>query len=152
MQDPGLLLEWLDGAANVPFGEVRERRLSHYLKVGSLQLSGGGLPDDKRRTFASFLKNSKNRRWVAEFLADLSGHSPALYVGETGRLPMRVLQHLRSETDFGIFIEKSTLDWSQLRLFYVNLGSASPDEKPTRTALEYLAATLTIAGRTSRPG
>lgn len=153
LQDPGLFLQWLERAASTTFGELRDRPLCHYLHLGSIQLRGAGLPPDKRQTFSQFLaKSSKNRHWMTQFLSELGQHNPALYVGETGNLRTRTMQHLHYQTDFGAFVEGSEFDWTDLELHFFDLGEPSSEEKAIRTALEYLSATLTIAGRTSRPG
>ena len=152
LADPGAFLDWCTRLAETPIGEVHGVSLSHFLKVNSVQLCGGGLPPVKILGLEKFLTPAPNRLWLSKLLDDLTIQAPALYVGEADRLPDRVTQHIRGETGFGIQVNESDqLDWPILNLYYCDLGTGRVP-KDQLTALEYLVALIGIAGMTARPG
>jgi len=146
------LLEWCLDLTRTPIGEIRDVSLSHFLHINSLELSGLGLPESKHGDLKQFLQTPKNRLWLAKALDELSIHTPALYVGESGCLPERIAQHIGGQSPFGAKVEESSLlDWASLNLYYCDLGSGTGSKKQ-RTALEYMITQLTVAGMTARPG
>jgi len=146
-------LAWLQLLSATPVGRTRAARIGHYLRLENLRLSAGPLPATKSASLKTFLAKSGNRNWMHRFLEELGQHAPALYVGETGDLPARIKQHMSGASDFGRMVKDSEdLDWTRLQLQYCSLGPPSQEGSSTRTALEYFATTVTIAGYTTRPG
>ena len=92
---------------------------------------------------------------MTQFLQELSANLPAMYVGETGNLAARTTQHMTGLSDFGsAMINSSEVEWPDLDLQYLAVGSkdAEARQAPFRKTLEYISATLTVAGYTRRPG
>lgn len=153
LSDPDSALAWLMTLTSIPAGRILGLRLNHFLRIDEAHLGGCGLPPSKVGVFRQFLQKSKNRRWLHRYLRDLAAHAPALYVGETGNLPVRTRSHLAGNTDFGEMVSGSpVLDWSKLDFYYCQLGEASDNSSEFRKSIEYLTAVLTLAGFTSRPG
>lgn len=152
--DPNEYTDWLNRLCSAPLGIVRDTQLSHYLHLSNIELRGRGLPDSKRRFFRSFLSNLTARRWMTQYLAELSTHLPALYVGEADNLQQRVRQHIAGESQFGAQIAAmGELNWQMMSLFYVKVDNGDSNAAAAaRRSLEYLTTSLTIAGYTSRPG
>lgn len=146
-------IQWLNRILTCPYGETRSVRLTHFLEVGSIKLSGPKLDSDKQRLLHAFIQSPKNRRWLMRYLEAVAVHSPALYVGETGNLQNRVTQHLRAQTDFGTYVDGAEeLGWRDLDLHYCRVGDPTESSSESRKTLEYLTSVLTIAGYTKRPG
>lgn len=91
---------------------------------------------------------------MTRFLRGLNQHLPALYVGETQHLAVRVRQHIVGDSDFGgKVIENLNLSWQQLELYYASVEH--PDETRAtlaRRSFEYLTSCVTLAGFTNRRG
>jgi hypothetical protein len=153
VRDPERLIQWCVALAGSTTGRVQGKQISHFLRVGSLEIRGGGLPAPKVDELRAFVRKPANRVWLAKLLAELSDHVPALYVGETESLASRSKQHMKGESDFGSQVLAGTegYGWGELSLYYCDLGGG-PGSKAQRTTLEYLMATLTVAGQTTRPG
>jgi hypothetical protein len=150
---PDSVVTWIDEAVSVPRGVATQVRASHFAWVNELELRAGSLRPDKRAALRRFAEKPGNRRWLGTFLEQLGAHTPALYAGETGHLPTRIRQHLRGESDFGALVEgHARLCWEKLELHYYDLGPPREGNMITRQTFEYIAAALTIAGYTSRPG
>jgi hypothetical protein len=152
--DPVALLDFIDRVMRTPYGTVAPRRLSHFVWLDGFRIRGPGLPDEKRRHLRRWAEaKPSNRRWLQLYLLSLSDHAPTLYVGETGSLSSRIGQHLSGETDFGQTVAAfGSLEWSLLDLHYVSVGAETENESSLRKALEYVAAVVTVAGLTTKPG
>lgn len=147
------LTDWVDTLMALPLGAVEETRVSHTLRIESVQIRGGGLGEEKKRVLKAFLKARENRIWFLRYLESLGPISLALYTGETGNLYSRVRQHLDGLSDFGAMINgHSELSWEKLDLYYVDVGEPSESASKTRKLLEYITAVLTMSGFTKRPG
>ena len=150
-------LEWMTRVVDLPIGVVESKRISHFLTLHGIQLSGG-ISNSKEFDFASILMEAPGRKLIERFLRGLADHAPALYVGESSNLAKRVRQHISESTDFGRFVgSHKSLGWSDLDLYYHPLSglsatSSAEAETKARRAVEYLAATVTVAGFTQRPG
>jgi hypothetical protein len=152
------LLEWIEEIIAEPTAAIEHRELTHYAVLEKLVLRGAPLSEDKAETLRDFLGPPQNRRWMKGFLDSLVEHAPPLYVGQTGRLPHRVAEHMKGESGFGEKVEASGTNWTDLDLFYLPLGQArATDDTQSssmqkRTALEMLMTSLTIAGFVDRRG
>ena len=155
MADSVLFMAWLRRVISAPVAEMEGIRIAHFLTVRGISLSGE-LTEIKDGYLASFSKSEKGRKIILKFLDDLAGQAPALYVGETDKVSRRVLDHLNGETLFGTQINESEhLGWSDLEFHYLELKIKDPESansKDFRTALEQIAANVTIAGLTKRAG
>jgi hypothetical protein len=152
--EPSLLVDWLDTLCTSPRGETLSAQLSHFIHVAGVEIRGRPLTADKRQVLQAFARASTNRRWLLAYLRGIEQHMPALYVGEAEDLPARVQQHMQGVSDFGALVNsRADLDWGNLNLHYVTIP-LDPDGKSTsvRRAIEYLTASLAIAGFTRRPG
>lgn len=153
--DPQSFTAWLDRLCRMPNGAIGERRLGHSILLRGLEIRGGGLPSEKRNSLLGFLTTHQRRKWMVQLLEELSRSLPAIYVGETNDLAARAMQHMNGLSDFGAVVHESPdLDWADLDLHYLPIGSGENEERqaPFRKTLEYVFATLTIAGYTRRPG
>jgi hypothetical protein len=155
LADSVLFMAWLRRVISAPVAELDGVRIAHFLTVRGISLSGE-LTETKDGYLSTLSKNEKGRKIIVEFLRDLAGQAPALYVGETDEVSRRLLEHLNGETLFGIQINESEhLSWSDLEFHYLELKTKDPDSsksKNYRTALEQIAANVTIAGLTKRAG
>lgn len=153
--DPESFAAWLDRLCRVPSGAYGEKRLGHSLLLKGLELRGAGLPAEKLNVFLGFLGARSRRKWMTQFLQELSGSLPALYVGETDNIATRATQHMTGQSDFGGLIQETEeLEWADLELHYLKIGTGAAEQRqvPFRQSIEYLCATLTVAGYTRRPG
>lgn len=148
--DPVKLIAWCDRLSDTAIGQTGVQQLSHFLRIHSVELCGGALPSEKRKTLERLFASQQNRKWFASFLSSLGAETPALYVGEAESLAARIVDHLTGRSGFGSTIERhERLSWSDLSLRYYTLESSV---KAQRTAIEYLASVVTVAGYTSRIG
>jgi hypothetical protein len=147
------LTDWLDSLLTLPLGEVTDSRVSHALRIASLEVRGGGLGEEKKRVIQAFSADRRNRQWLLRFLETLGPQSTALYAGETGNLYSRTKQHLNGDSDFGLMVrEHIRLSWEMFDLHYVELGDATEQPSEVRKALEYMTAVMTVSAFTKRPG
>ncbi|WP_156752892.1 GIY-YIG nuclease family protein [Mycobacterium sp. 1245801.1] len=152
--DPDEYTTWLDRLCTIPLGRVADSQLSHYLRLSNVEIRGRGLPEPKKQFFRKFLSPNSARKWMTEYINELSAHLPALYVGETENLQQRITQHLSGESQFGAQVrEAPELSWKMLRLYFVRIENRDSEfATAARRSLEYLTSSLTIAGFTIRPG
>ncbi|MBE1548132.1 hypothetical protein GGC64_002140 [Mycobacterium sp. OAS707] len=152
--DPDEYTTWLDSLCSLPLGRIVDSQLSHYLRLSKVEIRGRGLPEQKKQFFRKFLSPPSARKWMTEYISELSGQLPALYVGETENLQQRVTQHLSGDSQFGAQVrEIPELNWNMMRLYFVKIDNKDADfAAVARRSLEYLTSTLTIAGFTTRPG
>ena len=147
------LTDWMDTLLSLPYGEIGNTRLSHTLSLGSIEVRGTGLGDEKKRVLKAFLRTRDNRQWFLRYLESLSPSTLALYTGETGNLTARIQQHMDGASDFGNQINNhSGLTWDKLDLHFVDLGKPTDSSNKTRKLLEYITAVTTLSGYTKRPG
>jgi len=151
---PDEYVTWLDRLCRIPLGRVADSQLSHYLRVSNIEIRGRGLPEAKKHFFRKFLSPPPARKWMTEYINELSIHLPAIYVGETENLQQRITQHLAGDSQFGAQIrETPELAWDMLKLYFVKVENADAEfAAVARRSLEYLTSSLTIAGFTIRPG
>jgi hypothetical protein len=152
----------LDRLSSIPQGRLPSVRFSHSIRAEQIVVGGGGLTQDKRNTLYSVVSTFQGARAVRRFLEQVQDQVPAMYVGETGNLRRRIKQHLSGDSDFALeVVRDGGFSWDDLVLGYCSLGSEQSDEvseepaadtTKVRRALEYLAAELTIANYTKRPG
>lgn len=146
---------WLDNLCQTPTGRLINKKLG-FLYVNDLEIRGDGLTEDKQRFFEDLLSSPKGREWMTRFLRGLNQHLPALYVGETQQLAVRIRQHIMGDSDFGgKVLENLNLSWQQLELFYASVDNPNSNETIARLArqsFEYLTSCVTLAGFTSRRG
>lgn len=145
------MLKWINSLVESPQGVVRSKRLGPFLHVTGLELRPNSLTGRQQETLRRWLRQPKARRWLRNYLGQLSSHTPALYVGETTKLHRRVKEHLSGETSFGASIEDK-IQWDELDLHYYEIGESQQEENSTRRAIEYLTNAFTIGGYTQRPG
>ena len=147
------MTNWLDRLCKLPLGRSHGVRVGHFLTLGDIELRGNGLPPDKKASFQNFLTKPANRRWLLGYLDELSAHMPALYVGETERLPQRVREHVAGASVFGAQVsEDPDLSWEALDLWYAPISACGEQAVKARRSLEYLSTIMTLAGFTRRPG
>ena len=157
LRDSKAFADWLDDAMQVPTGEVRDRRLSHFAIINHLTLQSQGLTDTKKRQLATLVSTPKRRRWLADYIRQLRCFSPPLYCGETGNLATRTKEHLSGETGFGQQVRDGRLpSWSNIELAYYSLDKVQPKNelhaKELATLLELITTAFAVAGYVSRRG
>ncbi len=161
LEDSEFFKNWIERSMGVPLAELRDRQLAHFAVLGRLSIGGSPLSREKHDVLGHMLSAQKWRRFLAQFLAGLSQFCPPLYVGETGNLPLRVLEHMTGESGFGSKISRvdSGLAWTELELAYCPLGhpvGSSDVEKDLgrskRSLLEALATNYSLAGYVDRRG
>lgn len=144
---------WLNSLCETPVGRLINKQLG-FMRINDLEIRGDGLTRDKLLFFQEFLSSHGGRTWMTRFLRGLNQHLPALYVGETQHLAVRVRQHIVGDSDFGgKVIENLNLSWQQLELYYASVEH--PDETRAtlaRRSFEYLTSCVTLAGFTNRRG
>lgn len=151
--DSSSMLNWLDNLMSTVRGRSKAMALSHILQIPPVEIRGQKLNADKRQYLSQFLKSPKSRRWLAQYIESLEQFAPTLYVGETADLRRRAAEHVRHQTDFGIAVQESgELSWSHLDFHYLPLQDFESRPEKLRKSLEYVAAALTVAGLTKRPG
>jgi hypothetical protein len=155
LTDSVAFMGWLRRVITAPVAQMEQIRVAHFLTIQGISLSGE-LTDEKIHWLSDFTKRPENKELIVHFLKALAVQAPALYVGETKNASKRIVQHLEGETLFGIQINESKdLNWSDLEFHYLPLKTSNPESpsaKQFRTALELIAANVTIAGMTKRPG
>lgn len=110
---PEAFLDWIARVVDSPSREATDVRATHFLRLLSIELRAGHLGTNKRPAIRTFAQKKGNRRWMANYIADLSRHSPGLYAGETGHLPTRIKQHLQGDSDFGhLVLVHPQLSWA----------------------------------------
>ena len=149
--DGRVLVEWVDEQLDTPQGSVRSKRLGTFLTAERIDLRAARLPSSKSEILRRWTSKERNRKWLVNFLQDLSEHAPALYVGETGNLRNRVRDHLKGRTDFSGAVEVH-FSWSDLDFFYYELGPPREAGTEWRRTIEYVTTGITIGGFTQRPG
>jgi predicted GIY-YIG superfamily endonuclease len=145
---------WLDELCSLPLGRVLDTQISHFLRLSEVEIRGRGLTDEKKNFFRKFLAAGASRRWMTEYIAELSAHLPALYVGETENLQQRITQHIAGDSQFGLQVKSdAALSWRTMQLYYAEIAHKDATFAiAARRSLEYLTSSLTIAGFTTRPG
>ena len=139
-RDSQAFVEWLNKAMQVPVGEVRDQRLSHFAVLRQLTLQSQGLTETKKRQFTALVSTPKKRRWLAHYVRQLGQFSPPPYCGETGNILQRTRDHLSGETGFGQHVRcKHVPSWSELELAYYSLEKVQP--KDERHAREFARTT-----------
>jgi hypothetical protein len=155
LTDSVAFMEWLRRVITAPVARMEHVRVAHFLTIQGIALSGE-LTDEKIQYLSKFTKKRENREMIVQFLRSLAVQAPALYVGETKNAAIRVVQHLDCQTTFGLQVNDSKeLNWSDLEFHYLILNTNNPESaaaKDFRTSLELIAANVTIAGMTRRPG
>jgi len=150
--DPGAMLDFCDRLISTVYGEVSGATVTHFLRIGSIQVAGSGLTVTKRSELARFLNSPAKLKWFGAFLESMETSSPALYVGESKRLDARIYQHMTGKTDFSARLEShETLGWGDLALHLMDFGSEAVGQG-LLTSLEFVATVASISGMTSRPG
>jgi hypothetical protein len=155
LTDSVAFMEWLRRVITAPVAQMEQLRVAHFLTIQGISLSGE-LTDEKIHWLSDFTKRRENRDIIVHFLKSLAVQAPALYVGETKNASTRIVEHLEARTLFGTQISESNdLNWSDLEFHYLPVKTSNPESpsaKQFRTALELIAANVTIAGMTKRPG
>lgn len=155
MADSRTFMRWLNRVISAPVAELEGVKVSHFLSIRGIRLSGD-LTSEKVEYLHKMAAKPSGRRIISQFVSALSEQTPALYVGETDEVSRRVREHLDGRTGFGTIINLSdTLSWDDLEFHYMSLRVTQPDSdgaKQFRTALEQIAANVTIAGLTKRAG
>lgn len=150
----------VDRLSRLPQGRASGVRVTHSLTFDGLVLGGTGLPNEKSSVLGKLLDQPNGVGKAKRILQALQDVVPALYAGEAKDLRVRLKQHLNGETEFASQLAREEmLTWSDLAVSYLVLGqqpstdtSDSTDAAKVRKAFEYLAAELTIATYTKRPG
>ncbi len=151
--DAKSMVTWIDRLMTGIRGSSQTKALSHILQIPRVEIRGRKLTTEQSQYLSEFLKSSRSRRWVAEYVESLEDFAPTLYVGETDNLRRRAAQHIRHFTDFGLTVQESDeLSWEHLNFHYTVLSDFGSRPEKLRKSLEYLSAALTIAGLTKRPG
>lgn len=155
LADSQKFMSWLQRVIGAPVAYLEKVRVAHFLTFSGVALSGE-LTEDKLLFLSSQAKTMEGRKRLAAFLHGLADQTPALYVGETDEISKRPYSHMSGETDFGMAIDKSTTtSWFDLDLHFLRLDFTNTESevaKKYRTALEQIAANVTIAGLTRRAG
>lgn len=151
--DAASMVDWLDRITSGIHGRSTTTFVSHVLQIPSVEIRGRGLNEEKKQYLLQFLKSPAARNWLKEYVESLEQFSPTLYVGETGNLRRRASEHLRHLTDFGLYVQESAdLSWEYLDFHYLPLTDFASKPEKLRKSIEYVSASLTIAGLTKRPG
>ena len=153
VHDKAGLVQHIRRVAQLPQGRVTDLDMSRSLRLEAMVFGGTGLPEAKIQTLEHMIGSASGARFIWDFLSDLESRIPALYAGESGRLPSRIADHIRGKTGFGYAVGREpVLGWSDLVCEFVRTGEANDDESSNRKALEYLTTILTISNYTQRAG
>lgn len=157
LHDSTTFAEWLDRTMQVPTGEIKDQRLSHFAMLNHLTLQSPGLTDIKKQQLVDIVSTPKRRSWLANYVRQLRQFSPPIYCGETTDLSKRTKEHLSGETGFGHDVRAQRVPpWSALELRYYPLDRVQPkDEVRARefsTLLELITTAFAVAAYVSRRG
>lgn len=150
-------MDWILECVTTTVGRIENQRVNHGLNI-DLVFQPSTLTPEKQKTLQNVLENSKKRKAVLSVIESLSAATPALYVGQTKNVRRRVYEHLTNRTDFGKAVEEHiSTKWENLEFSYLSLGpySEADDKFPIqrdRELFELIAAKLTVAAFTKRPG
>jgi hypothetical protein len=154
---PKYAFEWIIECVTLTVGKVSNQRVNHGLHI-DLLFKPSDLTLDKRKTLHRLLENDLTRIAILKIIETMGASTPALYVGQASDVRRRVMQHLNLETDFGRSVENYIPNkWDDLEFQYLPFGQYTPEDtnfpnKPERELFEMIAAKLTIAAFTQRPG
>ena len=158
LQNPGQVLTdsrslvgWIDHLLDTPHSIVNDKYVGPHIQFRTIELKSQPATQRVRNIIQHWTTKRSNRHWLNAYLASLTQHTPALYVGETGNLQRRIAEHLRAQTDFGILVDNH-LSWNSIDLHYCILGVQGKEDNQLRKAIEYITNSLTYAGHTKRPG
>lgn len=154
------LIAWLRAALSTPYSIIGPRTLSQIVVIDGLKVGGGSLTDSKLGLLERLARTAKGRSFLNGYLSSLTDLSPVFYVGETNNLVRRVREHLQGLTTFAETLSSTLkLTWTDMRLYYFNVGNESDDAedastpgKSLRTLLELVATRAAGAGSVKRPG
>jgi len=121
-----------------------------------IKIGGGGLTETKMKTLESISGNSQLRGFVINYLESLSQFCPAIYIGKSNNLRVRVKQHLDGETGLVAYIEDLLqLHWQDLQFQFFTTSkntNMSDQAKATQELLELIAQRVLAPFATERPG
>ena len=148
--------DWVEHILSQPFAEVKARDLSHFAEISGLRLRSRPLTQAKSRDLLAFGSKQNNRKFLAQFIEQVSPMSPPLYCGETNDLPKRVFDHITGATGFGKRVVEGAFAWKELALHYYELGDGAVEvtsnQKRRAELLELIASGLSLSGFVERRG
>jgi len=156
LTSPSSFLRWVREEVREPLVVLEPGRLTHWLTIDKLIAGPGPLSPLKEQTLHQLAQSPKGRRLVIDMLDAANQFRPAIYVGETGDLPVRIHQHLSNQTDFARRLLDAGRSLEGLDLSFFRLpgeGTASPEQaRQLRILLEDLITGVALGTFVERPG
>jgi len=149
-------IEWILSTTRQPAARLSRVPLSPCVWSDGLQIGGGELSREKMSALEAVASNRRVRKLLGDYVGNLSGFTPPIYIGQTNNINTRVKQHLKGETGlYGYVANDLGLDWNDLAFYFLILSihtDLSEDAQTLQELLEMIAQNVLAPFATKRMG